>query len=88
MRAAPSGGTKNRRKDATKVSEIDLKPASATSPGGNARRTAGMGRAQGIKGLDSVLTGQLTREEIGKDEVDSDYQLKLLDCFRQVHVGN
>jgi hypothetical protein len=35
--------------------------------------------AQGIKGLDPVLTGQLTREEIQKGEADSNYKLKLLD---------
>ena len=35
--------------------------------------------AQGIKGLDPVLTGQLTREEITKGEADSSYKLKLLD---------
>ena len=35
--------------------------------------------AQGIKGLDPVLTGQLTRDEIGKGEADPSYKLKLLD---------
>ena len=35
--------------------------------------------AQGIKGLDPVLTGQLSREEIEKAEEDPDYKLKLLD---------
>ncbi len=35
--------------------------------------------AQGIKGLDPVLTGQLTREEIEKGEADPNYRLKLLD---------
>ena len=35
--------------------------------------------AQGIKGLDPLLTGQLTREEIQKGEADSNYKLKLLD---------
>jgi uncharacterized protein len=35
--------------------------------------------AQGIKGLDPVLTGQLSREEIEKGEADPDYKLKLLD---------
>ncbi len=35
--------------------------------------------AQGIKGLDPVLTGQLTREEIAKGEADSNYKLRLLD---------
>src|SRR6266699_3863313 len=35
--------------------------------------------AQGIKGLDPVLTGQLTREEIEKAEGDPEYRLKILD---------
>src|SRR5262249_6694411 len=35
--------------------------------------------AQGIKGLDPVLTGQLSREEIEKAVVDPEYRLKLLD---------
>jgi hypothetical protein len=35
--------------------------------------------AQGIKGLDPVLTGQLSREEIEKAVADPDYKLKLLD---------
>src|SRR6516165_3861190 len=33
--------------------------------------------AQGIKGLDPVLTGQLSRDEIEKAEADPDYRLKL-----------
>ncbi|MYZ48129.1 DUF1013 domain-containing protein [Propylenella binzhouense] len=33
--------------------------------------------AQGIKGMDPVLTGQLTREEIAKAEADPDYRMKL-----------
>ncbi len=33
--------------------------------------------AQGIKGLDPILTGQLTREEIEKAESDPDYRLHL-----------
>jgi hypothetical protein len=33
--------------------------------------------AQGIKGLDPILTGQLTREEIEKAEADPDYRLHL-----------
>ncbi|HXL69006.1 MAG TPA: cell cycle transcriptional regulator TrcR [Xanthobacteraceae bacterium] len=33
--------------------------------------------AQGIKGLDPILTGQLTREEIEKAEHDRDYRLQL-----------
>src|ERR1700760_556547 len=35
--------------------------------------------AQGIKGLDPILTGQLSREEIEKAAADPDYRLKLLD---------
>ena len=35
--------------------------------------------AQGIKGLDPVLTGQLSREEIEKAVADPDYRLTLLD---------
>ena len=35
--------------------------------------------AQGIKGLDPVLTGQLSREEIEKGEANPDHKLKLLD---------
>ena len=35
--------------------------------------------AQGIKGLDPIQTGQLSREEIDKAEGDPDYRLKLLD---------
>ncbi len=33
--------------------------------------------AQGIKGLDPIQTGQLTREEIEKAEADPDHKLKL-----------
>jgi uncharacterized protein len=33
--------------------------------------------AQGIKGLDPILTGQLTREEIDKGVADPNYKLKL-----------
>ncbi|WP_062228683.1 DUF1013 domain-containing protein [Aureimonas frigidaquae] len=33
--------------------------------------------AQGIKGLDPVITGQLSREEIKRAEEDSNYRLKL-----------
>ncbi len=33
--------------------------------------------AQGIKGMDPVITGQLTREEIAKGENNPDYRLKL-----------
>ena len=35
--------------------------------------------AQGIKGLDPVLTSQLTREEIDRGEADPAYKLKILD---------
>jgi hypothetical protein len=35
--------------------------------------------AQGIKGLDPVTGGQLTREEIEKGEKDPDYRLKILE---------
>jgi len=35
--------------------------------------------AQGIKGLDPILTGQLTREEIVKAEGDTNYRLHLAD---------
>ncbi len=40
--------------------------------------------AQGIKGLDPVQTGQLTREEIATAEADKDHRLKLAD--RKVRV--
>src|SRR5476649_870677 len=33
--------------------------------------------AQGIKGLDPILTGQLTREEIDKGVAEPDHKLKL-----------
>ncbi|WP_028035584.1 DUF1013 domain-containing protein [Chelativorans sp. J32] len=33
--------------------------------------------AQGIKGMDPVITGQLTREEIARGEADPNYRLKL-----------
>ncbi len=35
--------------------------------------------AQGIKGLDPVSTGQLSREEIAAGEADSNHKLKILD---------
>jgi len=35
--------------------------------------------AQGIKGLDPILTGQLTREEISAAEADPNYQLHIAD---------
>ena len=35
--------------------------------------------AQGIKGLDPILTGQLTREEIEEAEADSEHRLRLAD---------
>ena len=40
--------------------------------------------AQGIKGLDPIQTGQLTRDEIEKGEADAGYKLKLAD--RRVRV--
>ena len=40
--------------------------------------------AQGIKGLDPIQTGQLTRDEIEKAEADKDYKLKIAD--RKVRV--
>jgi hypothetical protein len=40
--------------------------------------------AQGIKGLDPITTGQLTREEIAKAEADPDHRLQLL--ARKVEV--
>ena len=33
--------------------------------------------AQGIKGMDPIMTGQLTREEIARAEKDPDHRLKL-----------
>ena len=36
--------------------------------------------AQGIKGLDPILTSQLTREEISKGEAEPDYRLHLSDA--------
>ncbi len=35
--------------------------------------------AQGIKGLDPMLSGQLTRDELDKAQADSSYRLKLAD---------
>src|SRR5437660_8309896 len=35
--------------------------------------------AQGIKGLDPILTGQLTREQIETAEADPEFKLKLSD---------
>ncbi|UXN62252.1 DUF1013 domain-containing protein [Phyllobacterium zundukense] len=35
--------------------------------------------AQGIKGLDPLITGQLSREEIAKGEADTNYKLKILE---------
>src|SRR5262245_25296132 len=42
--------------------------------------------AQGIKGLDPVTGGQLTREEIRKGEADSDYRLKILETKVNIPV--
>ena len=35
--------------------------------------------SQGIKGLDPIMTGQLSRDEIKKGEADINYRLKLAD---------
>jgi uncharacterized protein len=35
--------------------------------------------AQGIKGMDPILSGQLTREEIEKAEADENYHMKILE---------
>ncbi|HEV7255346.1 MAG TPA: DUF1013 domain-containing protein [Mesorhizobium sp.] len=35
--------------------------------------------AQGIKGMDPIMTGQLSREEIARGEADPNYRLKLQD---------
>ncbi len=35
--------------------------------------------AQGIKGMDPIMTGQLTRDEIARAEKDSNHRLKLAD---------
>ena len=40
--------------------------------------------AQGIKGLDPIQTGQLSRDEIAKAEADSSHRLKL--STPKVHV--
>ena len=42
--------------------------------------------AQGIKGLDPVTGGQLTRDEIEKGEKDSEYRLKILESKVNVPV--
>ncbi len=42
--------------------------------------------AAGIKGLDPVTGGQLTREEIAKGEADADYRLKILESKVNVQV--
>jgi hypothetical protein len=36
--------------------------------------------AQGIKGLDPITTGQLTREELDRAQADSDYRLRIADA--------
>jgi hypothetical protein len=36
--------------------------------------------AQGIKGLDPITTGQLTREELDRAQADSSYRLKIADA--------
>lgn len=40
--------------------------------------------AQGIKGLDPIITGQLTRDEIARAEKDSNYKLKISEP--KVHI--
>jgi uncharacterized protein len=35
--------------------------------------------AQGIKGMDPIMTGQLSRDEIGRGEKDANYRLRLSD---------
>jgi uncharacterized protein len=35
--------------------------------------------SQGIKGMDPMLSGQLTREEVDKAEADSNYRMKILE---------
>ena len=42
--------------------------------------------ATGIKGLDPVTGGQLTREEIEKGEADADYRLKILESKVKIQV--
>lgn len=42
--------------------------------------------AQGVRGLDPVTGGQLTRDEIRKGEADPDYSLKLLESKVDVKV--
>ena len=42
--------------------------------------------AAGIKGLDPVTGGQLTREEIAKGEADADYRLKILESKVNIQV--
>src|SRR6202521_1806443 len=48
------------------------------------RATADGDAAQGIKGLDPILTGQLTREQISEAEANHDIPLKLTDQKVQV----
>ncbi len=42
--------------------------------------------AAGIKGMDPITGGQLTREEIEKGEKDSDYRLKILESKVNIQV--
>src|ERR1700674_1351823 len=48
------------------------------------RATADGDAAQGIKGLDPILTGQLTREQISEAEANHDIPLKLTDQKVQI----
>jgi len=41
--------------------------------------------AQGIKGLDPILTGQLTRDEITAAEADPNHKLHIADHQAQAH---
>lgn len=43
--------------------------------------------AQGIKGLDPIITGQLTRDEIARAENDSNYKLKILEPKVRIPEG-
>jgi uncharacterized protein len=42
--------------------------------------------AAGIKGMDPITGGQLTREEIEKGEKDTDYRLKILESKVNIQV--
>jgi hypothetical protein len=42
--------------------------------------------AQGIKGLDPVTTGQLTREELDRAQADSSHRLQIAESKLRIHV--